>query len=722
MQGTQQMTTEAVCSAPGLSLDDNSARMESRSRRSISRTIEGLAALSATSYPVVITDHTQADCPVVYVNAAFRKLTGYRDFDVLGRNCRFLQGADTDPDAISDLRAAVSLGVGIQRELLNYRKDGTPFWNEVTIDPIRTEHGALIGYIGFQIECDEAHRASDEKAAAAAALASIADHIPGYIYQRIMRTDGTIDLVYSSPSLRKMLCIDDKEPSPNLSEYVHPEDQDSIVSAIRKSARDMTVYQDEFRLISTDGTIHWLRSESMPRVNADGEIVWDGMAIEISAEKRWESEVATLALRDPLTGLLSRGAWQNALTMRLGTEPGEAAPGCALLYVDLSGFDQVNEQMGTQGGDGILCTIAQRLTDFSASVDGVSARLGGDEFGVMVNVCQSAEVLESLGRSLASAISAPIPIGDHAISVQAVIGATLHGGDCQVGVTVAELKIQAEQALRWAKSQGPGSYALYSRDRDNRFSNAAILARSLESAITNDELTLHYQPLMDIASGAVVSAEALLRWNHPTLGAQRPDIFIPIAEKTGFIVQLGRWVFEEALRQRRRWRDEGLTVPPIAINVSGRQLGPALADTFSQCLAEFGGRARDFELELTESLLIEGSQEVISCLQDLQAMGFSIAIDDFGSGHSTFRYLRDFPVDKLKLDQTYVRKLVLGSADAQIIRAVIALARGMDIALVAEGIETEMQRDFLQREGCKIGQGYLFSKPLPPEDFKRLLS
>ncbi len=700
---------------------ENPAPMGAKFRRSIRQTPEGLAALSATSYPVVITDHTRSDNPIVYVNAAFRLLTGYRESEVLGQNCRFLQGVDTDPEAIAELRAAVSVGVGIQREILNYRKNGSPFWNELTIDPIRNEHGALIGYIGLQIECDDTHIANEEKAAAEAALASITDHMPGYIYQRLLRSDGSIEMVYTSPSLRKLLGTDNADQAFNFFEYVHPEDLEGILGAIRKSASEMTIYQDEFRLVSTDAVVHWLRSESIPRLNAGGETVWDGMAIEISAEKRWESEVAALTLRDPLTGLLSRGAWRKALAMRLSEER-EDPRGCALLYIDLSGFHQINGTVGVHGGDEVLCAIGQRLSDFAASIEGVSARLGGDEFAVMVNTCNSAEALAGLAQSLATAIAIPIQVGERSIAVQAVIGGTLHQGESGAEVAPGELKFQAEQALRGAKSQGPGSYALYAREHDERFSNATLLARSLESAIANGELYLHYQPLVDIATGAIVSAEALVRWNHPTLGAQRPDIFIPLAEKSGSIVQLGRWVFEEALRQRKIWSDSGLTVPPISINVSGGQLGVDLADTFSQCLAEFGGRARDFELELTESLLIEGSPAVMSCLRDLQDLGFAISIDDFGSGHSTFRYLRDFPVDKLKLDQTYIRKLVLESADAQIIRAVIALARGMGIAFVAEGIETEMQRDFLQREGCKIGQGYLFSRPLAADDFRLMLS
>jgi len=700
------------------SMDGKSVRLRARSRRPISWTPEGLAALSASSHPVVITDNTQIGNPIVYVNFAFRRLTGYREAEVLGRNCRFLQGPETDPATIADLRTAISLGTGIQREILNYRKNGTSFWNEVTIDPIRNQQGAVIGFIGLQNECDDVRRTSDAKAAAEALLVSITDHIPGYIYQRVMRTNGAIENVYTSPSLRKLVGTAEDDVSPSLSDYVHPEDADVILAAIRKSAANMSMYRDEFRLISTDGTVHWLRSESIPRLNAAGEIVWDGIAVEISAEKRREDEVATLALRDPLTGLLSRGAWRKTLAMKLSTEGGEAN-GCALLYLNLSGFHKINESLGMQVGDGILCAVAERLSGFAASVEGVCARLGGDEFAVMINACSDAELLSGLGHSLLTSISAPIQIDEHSVSLQAVVGATLYDGGED---TAGDLQMQAEKALRGAKQLGPASYALYIRDHDDRFSNATLLSQSLEKAITNGELFLNYQPLVNIASGALVSVEALVRWNHPTLGLQSPDTFIPLAEKSGFIIRLGRWVFEEVLRQRKLWIASGLSVPPISINVSRSQLGPDLADTFSKCLAQFDGLAQDFELELTESLLIEASQEVISCLQDLQDMGFCIAIDDFGSGYSTFRYLRDFPVDKLKLDQSYVRKLVLDSTDAQIIRAMIALAQGMDIEFVAEGIETEMQRDFLRREGCEIGQGYLFSKPLAADDFKLLLS
>lgn len=712
------MTSETLSSSQSATEGDVSAHMRASSQHSISRTPEGLAALSSTSQPVIITDCTQADNPIVYVNLAFRRLTGYRYSEVLGQNCRFLQGPETDPAVVANLRNAISSGIGIQAEILNYRKNGTTFWNEVTIDPIRNDQGVLIGFIALLNACDDAQRTMAKKAAGGTILASITEFIPGYIYQRVMRMDGTIEMLYTSPSLHKLLGINPEDNSVSLSDYTHPEDRDPITAAIRKSAASMSTYKDKFRLIATDGSIHWLRSESMPRLNAENEIVWDGLAIDITAEKKWEDEVATLTVRDLLTGLLSRGAWREALTMQLNDETRD----CALLYVDLSNFHQINERYGIQAGDDILCAIAQRLSGFATSIDGICARLGGDEFAVLISACCDTELLTNLGQSLLTAIALPIQIGDNSVSVQAVVGATLLDGNDESYVSSGDLMRQAEQALRSAKQHGANSFGLYYRERDESFTDASLLTQSLENAIANDELVLNYQPLVDIASGKIVSLEALVRWHHPVLGLLGPDTFIPLAEKSGFISQLGRWVLEEALRQRKCWSDCGLSVPPISLNVSRSQLVPELAGSFRECFAELGGNARDFELELTESLLIEASQEVMSCMQDLSDMGFSIAIDDFGSGYSTFRYLRDFPVDKLKLDQTYVKKLVLGSADTHIIRAMIALARGMGIAFVAEGIETEMQRDFLLSEGCEIGQGYFFSKPLIANDLRKLLS
>lgn len=682
-----------------------------------------LQALDASSRSIILTDATSPDNPITYVNAAFSALSGYTAAEVVSCNCRFLQGPDTDPQAIADIRAAIAAGVGIRREILNYRKDGTAFWNDLTIDPIHNAAGRLTGFIGIQHYADAAHFAEEQRADAESRLASIADHIPGYIYRRVMHADETVEVVYCSPSIGKLLGMDVAEIAGNFYDLVHPDDRDALLEAVRRSAANLTVFREEFRLVSTNGTTHWLRSDAPPRRMANGTVVWDGLALEISAEKRWESEIAAQALRDSLTGLLSRTGWRQALTMQFNAASSQAHK-CGLLCIDIKAFRELNDRLGQAAGDAMLRETAQRLTKIGDSVAGVAARLGGDEFAILVPGCAGGDTLLEIARFSAEALARPMQLGSQRVSILTSIGATFHEADSGMPHMdlASELMAQVELAMHWAKQTDSGPI-LYSREEDDRFQNQGLLALSLEQAIANDELELHYQPLVDLASGSIVSAEALVRWNHPTLGLQRPDLFIPLAEKSGLIVGLGRWVLEQTLRQRRQWAEAGLAPPPIAFNVSGSQLlDPDFVSIVADTVAKVGADARDFEIELTEGLLIEPSPKVLESLHALRAMGFVITIDDFGSGHATFRYLRDFPVDKLKIDQIFVRKLVLESTDALIIRAVISLARNMGIRFVAEGIETEMQRDFLQSEGCRTGQGYFFSMPLVAEDFAWLLA
>jgi EAL domain-containing protein (putative c-di-GMP-specific phosphodiesterase class I) len=276
--------------------------------------------------------------------------------------------------------------------------------------------------------------------------------------------------------------------------------------------------------------------------------------------------------------------------------------------------------------------------------------------------------------------------------------------------------------LRAAKQEGPGAYRVYSVAFDDRLRNRLALRQSLHRAIEGQQFELHYQPLVQLASGRIVGAEALVRWNHPELGTQRPDVFIPLAEASGMIVPLGAWAIKQAMRQGQLWKRPGVGAPRIAINISSIQLAkPGFIAAVEQALSETGADPRDFEFELTEGLMIEPSSETLAILTWVKSLGFGITIDDFGTGYSTFKYLRDFPVDKIKIDQTFVRQLAIDSSDASIIRSMIALSRSLGVQIVAEGVETAMQRDFLRDEGCEVGQGYFFSLPLTAEDFGWLL-
>jgi len=292
-----------------------------------------------------------------------------------------------------------------------------------------------------------------------------------------------------------------------------------------------------------------------------------------------------------------------------------------------------------------------------------------------------------------------------------------------VADTPAELMKRADIALRAAKSEGPNTYRLYAAHTDDRLRNRLTLRHSLRRGLDEGQFALHYQPLVDLKSGSIAGAEALVRWNHPALGMQRPDQFIPLAEESGLIAPIGAWVISEAMTCRRNWIRAGLKAPVVAINVSGLQLKrPDFMDTVERSLAMTGADPRGFELELTEGVMIDTSEDTRRLLQRLRSMGFCITIDDFGAGHSTFKYLKEFPVDKIKIDQVFVRGLTVDSNDASIVRAMIGLARNLSLGIVAEGVETSFHRRFLKAEGCGFGQGYLFSPPLAEDQFTRLIA
>ncbi|WP_419730829.1 EAL domain-containing protein [Lichenicola sp.] len=687
---------------------------------------DALVAMAATSWPIVVTDPTRPDNPITYMNAAFGTLYGYSEAEIVGRNCDLLHGVDTDPVVLAEIAAAVGSGVGIRREILNYRRNGEPFWIDLTMDPIHDAYGRLTGYVAICADLAGIHRADDARTQLDSKLQSVASDIPGYIFRRVMRTDGTIDLVYCSPSLGKLLGLDDASPLRSLYDHIHPADRDRMHAAILSSADSMSIFREEIRMVSTSGDVRWFRSEAQPRQMPNGEIIWDGLALEISAEKRWQTEIAQLARHDPLTGLLTREAWRQAVTGRIASVENDAS--CyGLVHIDIQAFSSLNHRFGHDRCDNVLRELARRIASITASLDGVCGRVGGDEFAMLAPISAHDDALPRLAADLEEALGRPIIAGGQSVTIRLCIGAALLASqdrpDTPDPDVASELMTQAELALHWSKRSSCRTQVIYSAAQDDRVRNRGILAQTLERAIQDGEMELHYQPLVDLASGRVVSAEALVRWNHPTLGLLRPDLFIPLAETSGLIVELGRWVLEEAIRQRKLWADAGLATPSISVNVSGNQLRePGFVEFAAAALERLGGHARDFELELTESQIIEATQQTLSSLHMLRNMGFTIVIDDFGTGNATFRYLREFPVDKVKIDQLFVRKLVVESNDALIIRAVISLSRSMGIGFVAEGIETEMQRQFLQREGCMIGQGYLFSIPLVAEDFAWMLA
>jgi diguanylate cyclase (GGDEF)-like protein len=558
-------------------------------------------------------------------------------------------------------------------------------------------------------------------------LQSIINNVPGYVFRRILRADGTLGAPYFGPLVRIIMGAGEADVLTAADFYrrVHPDDQDRLQAAIQQSGADLARFDEEFRFLSSSGDMYWFRSISQPRRMSNGDIIWDGFGLDITDEKTAKVEAAFLALHDSLTGLSNRTRFEASLRSAIASLAILPAS-LSVLSVDLDSFQDVNSTLGQSAGDEVLRIVARRLQTLAGET-GIVARLGGDEFVLLMDIVSPPQSVASISSLICADIARPMRVAGRDIVVQACVGATtvlVSPGllEDAFPILCREIMQQADIALRAAKQDGHGSSCVYVTGLDDRARNRMTLRQSLHQAFAENQFDLHYHPLVDLSSGRIVGGESLVRWHHPDLGLQPPDLFIPLAEASGFIVPLGDWVMRTAMSQVQTWKRLGAAPPRIAINVSSVQLKrPGFIANLEHALVETGANPRDFDFELTEGVLIEASPQMLDVMKAIKSLGFGIAIDDFGTGHATFKYLRDFPIDKIKIDQTFIRKLVIDSDDAIIVRAMIALAHSLGLEIVAEGVETTMQRDFLREEGCKIGQGYLFSLPLTGEDFGWML-
>jgi predicted signal transduction protein with EAL and GGDEF domain len=347
------------------------------------------------------------------------------------------------------------------------------------------------------------------------------------------------------------------------------------------------------------------------------------------------------------------------------------------------------------------------------------ARLSGDEFVVILEGINSSDEAAHLAEKLGRVLREPFSIEEHELSLGASIGISLYPHD---GCGADALLKQADAAMYRAKAAGRGSYQFFSQDMTAQAFERVVMENQLRRALAQDELLLHYQPQLDLVTGAVVGLEALLRWQHPEQGLVPPGRFIPLAEETGLITPIGEWVLRTACAQAQAWRQAGLPFGRIAVNIAGPQLQrEGLSDTVRAVLDETGLPPACLELEITETLVMRQVERTIDWLQALQALGVMLAIDDFGTGYSSLAYLKRLPVDKLKIDRSFVRDLPGDENDAAIARAVIALGHSMRLMVIAEGVETVVQRDFLRESGCDQVQGFLYSRPLPAVEAEAFL-
>jgi diguanylate cyclase (GGDEF)-like protein/PAS domain S-box-containing protein len=442
-----------------------------------------------------------------------------------------------------------------------------------------------------------------------------------------------------------------------------------------------------------------------------------GVFADITSLKESEARLDHLAHHDPLTNLPNRLLFDA----RLGHAIHHAARNhgaLAVLFTDLDRFKHINDSLGHPAGDQLLQQFSRRLTDTLRAEDTV-ARISGDEFVVLLEAVEGATHVAPVARKLIEALKEPFLIEGSSVRVTASIGISLYPDD---GNTVAALLRNADAAMYRAKEEGGNSYAFYTAEMTAAAFEHVFLENALRGALERDEFRLLYQPQIDLESGRLLGVEALLRWHHPEEGVIPPMRFIPIAEQTGLILEIGRWVLRCACAQARRWLDQGFEFDWVGVNVAGRQVHDReFVGDVERTLAETGLPASCLELEISENFVMRRADSGVEKLQTLHAKGVGIAIDDFGTGYSCLSHLKRLPISRLKLDQGFVRGIPDEQDDMAICDAVIAMSRALSLAVIAEGVETEDQAAFLSGKGCRVAQGFLFGRPMPPEAIERLL-
>ena len=434
---------------------------------------------------------------------------------------------------------------------------------------------------------------------------------------------------------------------------------------------------------------------------------------DISSLKHAQAKLDYQAHHDPLTGLPNRALFENRLQAVLTCSQVSNRQG-AVLFLDLDRFKHINDSLGHPVGDLLLKGIAQRLKEQVRDVDTV-ARLGGDEFIILLPGLHKPSDAQAIANKLLACFVAPFQAGEHEFFTSASIGTSLYPQD---GTDVATLIRNADAAMYRSKAKGRNRVEAYTRDLTTQASERIAMEHELRRAIERNEMSLSFQPKLSLKTQALVGAEALIRWSHPTFGEVPPEHFIHLAEENGTILQLGDWVLEQACQQMHRWKKAYQAFGPLSINLAGAQLRhPNLAKRIEHLLQIYQLKAGDLQLEITENFIMSQAEEALAVLHELKQLGVQLAIDDFGTGYSSLSYLKRLPLDILKIDKSFIRGLPDDPHDAAIARAIIALGRSMQLTIIAEGVENQAQQRFLAAEGCEQIQGYIVSLPLPPDEF-----
>src|ERR1700730_15819085 len=652
------------------------------------------AALEAAGHAIVITD---CDGKIVWLNKAFTALTGYSKEEVLGKNPRLLKSGGHSETYYAKLWSTISLGKVWQGELVNKRKDGTTYTEEMTITPVAQDVGnaACTHFVAIKQDVTKRKRLEEmlqnNENKYRALFEESADANWLMDEKGFLNCNSAALQMFGYSAGAEMMHPADISP-PN-----QPDGTPSRVAAEQKMAAAFLNGRERFEWLHQrkDGSV-FPAEVCLTALTLSGRPTLLATVRDITDRKAAEERVRYLAYYDALTGLPNRTLLQDRLAKALASAR-RRKDKLALLFLDLDRFKDINDSLGHSVGDLLLQEIGERLKTWGREQDTV-ARLGGDEFLIMVTEIKDATDAAVAGERLMDAMTAEFVVQGHPFSVNCSLGISVfpeHGADSETLIK------NADAAMYSAKDNGRNNFRFFTEEMNARVVERLTLENSLRLALERQQLFLVYQPQMDIATGKITGMEALLRWQHPDLGLVPPDKFIRIAENSGLIVPIGEWVLRMACRQARKWQDEGLPAVSVAVNVSAVQFRQeGFCELIGRVLGETRLAPQYLELELTESLLLANAEVMLSVVQKLKAMGLTLAIDDFGTGYSSFNYLRQFRVNKFKIDRSFIRDVAVNPDDAAITAAIISMAKSLRLKVIAEGVEDEAQMSFLRAHHC----------------------